>query len=118
MERAIRKIADGAQPEKVIEFQANRERPARSRYSGGEFFGVGNRNDGLRDVALGHWTHADDWGIQTEQDLFDQLREVRDTRCASPADDPAPDDAWLRDLVLRTVRKFARNSSMTKGAAA
>jgi hypothetical protein len=118
MEMALRKLVACEAPEKVIEFQADRERSARARTSGGDFFGVGERNDGLRDVALGRWTHADDWGIGTEQDLYDQVRYVRDTRCANPSDDPAPDDAWLRDLIRRTVRNYARNSSMGKVVAA
>jgi hypothetical protein len=74
-------------------------------FGGTRRFGLGERNDGLRDVAAGRWRH----GYAADgQELFEQMREVRDTRCAFVANDPPPSDAWLRDLVQRTVRKYSR----------
>lgn len=112
MECELRKMAAGEAPAKVVDFQAHRERSPR--VGGARTFGVGERNDGLRDVALGRWLHAADWGIESEQDLLDQMREVRDTRCAYDPADPPPDDAWLRDLVRRTARNFARGTTPSR----
>ncbi len=90
------------QPSKVVNFQ---ERPQRFSTTAARFFGGGARNDGLRDVACGRWTH----GYATDAgDLYQQMREVRDTRCEFVPGDPPPDDAWLREMVQRTTQKFAR----------
>ncbi len=91
-----------AQPSKVINFQENRRRVSNA---GARFFGEGERNTGLRDVMCGRWTH----GYATDaQDLYQQMIEVRDARCALVPGDPPPSDAELFDMVQRTVRKFAR----------
>lgn len=74
-------------------------------FGGTRRFGLGERNDGLRDVAAGRWRHG---YAADAQELFEQMREVRDTRCEFVANDPPPSDAWLRDMVQRTVRKFSR----------
>ncbi len=67
-------------------------------------FADGERNNGLRDVACGRWTH----GYATDvNDLYQQLREVRDTRCAPGKDLPATDEQ-LWGLAQRTSRRFAR----------
>jgi hypothetical protein len=62
----------------------------------------------LRDVMCGRWVHghATDAG-----DLYEQMREVRDTRCAA-GDDMGATDAELWDMAQRTVRKFARGESV------
>jgi hypothetical protein len=103
--RALRKAAAGDEPEKVIDFQAHRDRKPLASSGVARTFGRGERNDGLRDVCLGRWVHG--WA-ETPEDLFRQLVEVRDTRCEWAAGDPPPSDSELRDLIQRTVRKYAR----------
>lgn len=93
---------------KVVSFQAGRESRAFVYSGAARHFGVGKRNDGLRDVCLGRWLHAPNFGIETPEDLLRQLIEVRNTRCAFAPNDPPPDDEFLRDLVYRTVRNYAR----------
>jgi hypothetical protein len=95
--------ARDAQPLKQIDFQDGQA--ARGQFGAGvRFFGVGERNNGLRDVALGRWVN----GCAVDAaDLFRQLREVRDTRCAD-GDDAGAADAQLWNLVCRTTQKFAR----------
>ncbi len=85
---------------KVVDFQ---ERGNSSR-AGARCFADGERNDGLRDVACGRWTHG---YAEDAPDLYEQLREVRDTRCAPGKDSPAT-DAELWNLAQRTTRKFPR----------
>jgi hypothetical protein len=95
------------QPSTVINFQ---ERRLKSTSEAARFFSGGERNDGLRDVACGRWTH----GYATDAgDLYQQMREVRDTRCEFVPGDPPPDDAWLREMVQRTTQKFARGERAT-----
>lgn len=99
--------------EPVIDFQDAVER--RDQFgAGGRFFGQGERNNGLRNVALGRWVHG---YAEDAADLFQQLRQVRDTRCAAVPNDPPPSDRELWDLVLRTTRKFARGELRREGAA-
>jgi len=109
---ALRKSRDGAESASVINFQAHRDRKGSVHSGLVRRFGVGERNDGLRDVACGRWVHG--WA-ETPDDLLRQLIEVRDTRCEWSPGDPPPSDAELRDLVDRTVRKFARG--VKQGAA-
>ena len=73
-------------------------------FSGARYFPEGERNAGLRDVACGRWTH----GYATDaQDLYEQLLQVRGTRCAPGKDSPATDaDLWK--MALRTTQKFTR----------
>jgi len=99
-----------AEAARVIHFQARRDPHVGLSFAGtgvARLYGVGERNDGLRDVCLGRWING--WA-DTPEDLFRQLVEVRDTRCASVPGDPPPDDEFLRDLVERTVRKYARGA--------
>jgi Bifunctional DNA primase/polymerase, N-terminal len=91
----------------VVNFQAHRDRKPVAYAGTVRSFGRGERNDGLRDVCLGRWVHG--WA-ETPEDLFRQLVEVRDTRCEWVAGDPPPSDSELRDLVQRTVRKYARGT--------
>jgi hypothetical protein len=99
------------QPSKVVNFQ---ERRQHSGSAAARFFSGGMRNDGLRDVACGRWTH----GYATDaHDLYQQLREVRDTRCEFVLNDPPPDDAWLWGLVQRTTQKFPRGEQRQQGGA-
>lgn len=86
-------------------FQANTQNYANAFSGTARHFGVGERNDGLRDVCLGRWVNG--WA-ETPEDLYQQMLVVRDTRCSSAPGDPPPDEAFLRDLVERTVRKYAR----------
>ncbi|HYY97197.1 MAG TPA: bifunctional DNA primase/polymerase, partial [Pyrinomonadaceae bacterium] len=102
---ALRKSRDGAEPERVISFQSHRDRKDAAASGVARRYGVGERNNGLRDNCLGRWVHG--WA-ETPEDLLRQLIEVRDTRCEWSASDPPPSDSELRDLVERTVRKFAR----------
>lgn len=74
-------------------------------------FAEGERNEGLRDVAAGRWVHG---YAETVGDLYQQLREVRDTRCAPGKDSPAT-DAQLMDLARRTARKYARGEPRGRG---
>jgi hypothetical protein len=75
--------------------------------NGGRYFAEGERNNGLRDVMCGRWVHghATDAG-----DLYEQMREVRDTRCAAGGDNGAT-DAQLRRMVQSTVQKYAQGES-------
>jgi hypothetical protein len=100
-----------AQPAKVIDFQ---ERRAASGYFGARIFHEGERNDGLRDVACGRWRNG--WATDA-QDLYAQLCEVRDTRCA-PGKRPPPSNPELYNLALRTVRKYARGEQRQQGGVA
>ncbi len=81
-------------------------------HSGRRFFDDGERNKGLRDVACGRWLHG---YAEDVQDLYQQVREVRDTRCAAGKESPAT-DAQLWDLVQRTVRKFPRGEQRQQGS--
>jgi hypothetical protein len=90
-----------APPAKVVDFQERRN----SSSAGARFFSGGERNNGLRDVACGRWTHG---YAENAQDLFEQVREVRDTRCEFVPGDPPPSDADLWDLAQRTARKYSR----------
>ncbi len=92
-----------AEPARLINFQARPSSPF-SASMPARHFGVGERNDGLRDVCLGRWVNG--WA-ETPDDLLAQMRHVRDTRCSHAPGDPPPDDEFLRDLVERTVRKYA-----------
>jgi putative DNA primase/helicase len=93
------------EPARLINFQANTHSHANAFSGTARRFGVGERNDGLRNVCLGRWVNG--WA-ETPEELFRQLVEVRDTRCSFAPGDPPPDDEFLRDLVERTVRKYAR----------
>jgi putative DNA primase/helicase len=99
--------APDVQPSKVINFQERRQ----TSIGGGtaRFFGEGERNDGLRDVMCGRWIRG---YAEDATDLYRQMLEVRDTRCA-PGKDPAATDAQLWDMVQRTTRKFARGESVS-----
>jgi putative DNA primase/helicase len=92
--------AEGVKPAKPIDFQERRAVAPGARY-----FGVGERNDGLTSVMCGRWRHG--WA-QDVRDLYEQMREVRDTRCTHDANDPPPSDEWLWDLAQRTAAKFTR----------
>jgi hypothetical protein len=72
--------------------------------AGARFFPEGERNVGLRNVACGRWTNG---YAEDATDLYRQILEVRDTRCA-PGKTPPPSDAELYDLALRTTRNYAR----------
>jgi hypothetical protein len=93
------------QPARLINFQADASQKTFTSSGFARRFCVGERNDGLRDVCLGRWVNG--WA-ETSGDLFRQLVEVRDTRCSFTPGDPPPDDEFLRGLVERTVRKYAR----------
>jgi hypothetical protein len=95
-------------PAKVIDFQ---ERPPRDASGFGRQFADGERNNGLRDVMCGRWTH----GFAADaHDLYQQMREVRDTRCAGTGDKGAT-DAQLWRMVQTTVRKFPRGEQRQQG---
>jgi hypothetical protein len=94
-----------AEAPRLINFQANTHSRTYAGTGVARHFGVGERNDGLRDVCLGRWVNG--WA-ETPGELLEQLMHVRDTRCASAPGDPPPDDGWLRDLVERTVRNYSR----------
>lgn len=89
---------------RLINFQATRPASFMPSVSA-RHFGVGERNDGLRDVCLGRWVNG--WA-ETPEELLEQLVQVRDARCSYAPGDPPPDDQFLRDLVERTIRKYAR----------
>ena len=102
MEAEIIKAAEGERPAKPIKFQANKGRMVSTGVA--RTFADGERHNGLRDVMCGRWTH----GFATDaQDLYEQMREVRDTRCA-PGDDMGATDEKLWEMSQRTVRKYAR----------
>jgi hypothetical protein len=106
MEERIIKAAEGERPPEPIKFQADKGRTFAA--GGAKNFADGERNNGLRDVMCGRWVHghATDAG-----DLYEQMREVRDTRCAAGGDNGAT-DAQLWRMVHSTVRKFARGESV------
>lgn len=93
------------EPARLIQFQAMARPLGFASSITARHFGVGERNDGLRDVCLGRWVNG--WA-ETPEELFEQLIHVRDTRCSYAPGDPPPDDKFLRDLVERTVRKYPR----------
>jgi hypothetical protein len=98
-------------PAKVIDFQ---ERRAASGHFGSRTYGDGERHIGLRDVMCGRWIH----GFATDaRDLYEQMREVRDTRCADGGDRGATDEK-LWEMVQRTTRKYARGEQCQQGGAA
>jgi hypothetical protein len=92
-------------PAKVIDFQV-KER------STDYIIPEGQRNDRLRDIACGRWTHG---YASTVEELYQQMIEVRDTRCEPGKDSPATDEQ-LWDLAQRTVRKFPCGNVETTGA--
>jgi hypothetical protein len=112
MEERIIKAAEGERAPEPIKFQVDRGRAYAS--AGGRQFADGERNNGLRDVACGRWVHG---YAEDAHDLYQQMREVRDTRCAAGKDSPAT-DSELYDLALRTVRKYARGEMRQQGGAA
>jgi hypothetical protein len=81
-------------------------------FASARYFEEGERNMGLRDVACGRWIHG--YAVD-ENDLYQQLREVRDTRCAPGKDSPAT-DTQLMDLARRTARKYQRGTLRQEGA--
>jgi putative DNA primase/helicase len=99
---AIKRAPD-QQPATVIDFQ---ERRVSSNAFGTRIFNEGERNDGLRDVALGRWVNG--WAVDVN-DLYQQVLEARDTRC-TPGKTPPPSDSELYDLATRTTRKYARGA--------
>jgi hypothetical protein len=109
MEERIIKAAEGERAPEPIKFQADKGRTVAA--GGARNFADGERNNGLRDVMRGRWAHADEYGIETVQDLYQQVREVRDGRCA-PGGDMGATDAALWDMAQRTVRKYARGESV------
>jgi hypothetical protein len=109
MEERIIKAAEGERAPEPIKFQADKGRTFAA--GGARNFADGERNNGLRDVMRGRWAHADKYGIETVQDLYQQMLEVRDTRCDAGKDSPAT-DAELWDMAQRTVRKYARGESV------
>ncbi|HEX6622502.1 MAG TPA: bifunctional DNA primase/polymerase [Pyrinomonadaceae bacterium] len=100
----LKKAAAGESPPPPIDFQDYRDR-RRTSTGGARFFGKRERNDGLRDVMLGRWTHG---YAEDASDLYRQVLEVRDTRCEHDPADPPPSDRDIWDLVQRTVRNYAR----------
>ena len=109
MEERIIKAAEDERAPEPIKFQADKGRTFA--VGGARHFADGERNNGLRDVMRGRWAHADEYGIETVQDLYQQVREIRDTRCA-PGDDMGATDAELWDMAQRTVRKYPRGESV------
>jgi hypothetical protein len=101
--------AADVQPSKVIDFQ---ERSQTYGNAGLRFYADGERNNGLLRLALGRWAHAEQYGINDANDLFQQVREARETRCAA-GKEPPPSDAVLWDMVQRTTRKFARGERVS-----
>ena len=73
-------------------------------FTGARYFEEGERNAGLLKVACGRWRYA---YAEDAQDLYQQMRQVRDTRCAPGKDSPAT-DTELWNMVERTVRKYTR----------
>jgi hypothetical protein len=112
MEERIIKAAEGERSPEPIRFQADRGRAFAP--AGGRQFADGERHIGLRDVMCGRWIH----GFATDaRDLYEQLREVRDTRCAA-GDDRGATDEKLWEMVQRTTRKYARGEPCQQGGAA
>jgi hypothetical protein len=103
IERAVRKAAAGEQPEKPVDFQAYRDRKQTSS-SAARFFGDGERNNGLRDVMAGRWING--FAVDAS-DLYQQMLDVRETRCAE-GEDRGASDAKLWEMVQRTVSKYSR----------
>jgi hypothetical protein len=110
--RWVNALDEGEAPEWIIEaLLSEKHEPVNTdrkvlhySFAGARHFAEGERNAGLRDVACGRWNHG---YAEDAQDLYEQLREVRDTRCAPGKDSPAT-DAELWELVQRTTRKFSR----------
>jgi hypothetical protein len=98
--------APDVQPSKVVDFQ---ERSRTSASSAARYFEDGERNNGLRDVMCGRWRRG---YAEDATDLYRQMLEVRDTRCA-PGKEPAATDAQLWDMVQRTTRKFSRGERVS-----
>jgi hypothetical protein len=94
--------APDVQPSKIVDFQ-ERSRTSASA-AAARYFEDGERNNGLRDVMCGRWRRG---YAEDATDLYRQMLEVRDTRCA-PGKESAATDAQLWDMVQRTTRKFAR----------
>ncbi len=93
--------AEDAPPAKAVDFQERQ-----TQFTGAvRYFGGGQRDNGLTAVACGRWVHG---YAEDVQDLYEQLRKVRDTRCEFIPGDPPPSDAKLFDLAQRTTRKYAR----------
>ncbi len=114
MEERIIKAVEAESAPEPIKFQADKGRASAST-AGGRHFPKGERNDGLRDVACGRWIY----GFAADAHaLFEQVREVRDTRCEHVPGDPPPTDAEVWDLTLRTVRKYARGAAQRQGVTA
>jgi hypothetical protein len=84
-------------------------------FTGGtRFYGEGERNEGLRNLACGWWRHGH---VADESELYQRLLDARSTRCAPGKDLPAT-DAELRDLARRTARKYAHADLVKEGARA
>jgi hypothetical protein len=98
--------APDVQPSKVVDFQ---ERSRTSASAAARYFEDGERNNGLRDVMCGRWRRG---YAEDATDLYRQMLEVRDTRCA-PGKEPAATDAQLWDMVQRTTRKFSRGERVS-----
>ncbi len=107
-ERIIKAVADERAPE-PIRFQADKGRTFAP--GAAQTFTDGGRNNGLRDVMRGRWAHADKYGIGDVHDLYQQMLEVRDTRCA-PGEDMGATDAKLWDMARRTVQKYPRGQTV------
>jgi hypothetical protein len=109
MEERIKKAAEDERAPAPIRFQAYKGRTFAPR--GARYFADGERNNGLRDVMCGRWTH----GFAADaHDLYQQMREVRDTRCAGTGDKGAT-DAQLWRMVQTTARKFPRGEQRQQG---
>jgi hypothetical protein len=109
MEERIIKAAEGERVPEPIRFQADKGRTFS--VGGARHFADGERNNGLLRVMRGRWAHADEYGIADVHDLYQQMLEVRDTRCDAGKDSPAT-DAELWGMACRTVRKYARGESV------
>ncbi len=109
MEERIIKAAEGARAPEPIRFQADKGRTFTT--GGARRFADGERNNGLLRVMRGRWAHADKYGIETVHDLYQQMREVRDTRCDAGKDSPAT-DTELWNMARRTERKYTRGENV------
>jgi hypothetical protein len=98
--------APDVQPSKIVDFQ---ERRQTSSSTAARYFEDGERNNGLRDVMCGRWRRG---YAEDATDLYRQMLEVRDTRCA-PGKESAATDTQLWDMVQRTTRKFARGERVS-----
>jgi len=92
-----------------INFQPDRNRtlaPAGRRHCSD-----GNRNNCLRHVMCGRWIH----GFATDRGgMFEQMREIRATRCA-PGDDMGATDARMWHMVRDTARRCPCGESCGQG---